>query len=383
MKIATIETRVIGNPWKNWVLVKLTTEDGLVGWGDATAPMALRPVLGALDEISALCIGRDARQIEGLWEMLFTTLYLPNDGTLLCAMAGITTACWDVLGRSLDVPLHQLLGGRVHERIKVYANGWYNGPRDPGAFADKAAEVAERGYRALKFDPFGSAYRALDPAERARSLDIVRAVRDRVGASVDILIEVHDRLTVPEAVRVCRELEEFSPLWVEAPVWSVAPAELTTVAAATPLRIVAGERFTNLGEFAELLASGRFDVVQPEYVELGGIHRLRQVAAIAEAHQATIAPHNARCPLSTAVNGHVDTATRNVFIQETFDEFHVPWARELFDGLPVIADGFLTVSDAPGLGVAVNEELINAHPPGKRNYMNLFSTGWEQRFTVG
>jgi galactonate dehydratase len=152
------------------------------------------------------------------------------------------------------------------------------------------------------------------------------------------------------------------------------------VAEATSLRIVAGERFTNLRDFADLLACGRIDVIQPEYVELGGIHRLRQVSAIAEAHQGMIAPHNARCPISTAVNVQVDTATRNVFIQETFDDFHVQWSRDLFDGIPRIENGGFVVSDAPGVGVTVNEELIDRYPPADRNYMNLFQSGWEQRF---
>jgi galactonate dehydratase len=371
---------VIGNPWKNWVLVKLVTDEGVVGWGDATTPMTYKPVLGAIEEMAPLCVGKDPCQIERLWEALFTTLNLPNDGTLLSAMAGIETACWDVLGKSLNAPLYQLLGGRVHDRIKAYANGWYNGPREAGAFADKAADVVGLGYRALKFDPFGSSFRTLDPAERKTSLDIVRAVRDRVGDMVDLMIEVHDRLTVPEAIRICGELEEFRPLWVEAPVWSTDAAAIGTVAAATSLRIVAGERFTSLGDFAALLATRRVDIVQPEYVELGGIHRLRQVAALAEAYQAMIAPHNARCPISTAVNVHVDAATRNVFIQETFDDFHVPWARELFDGIPRIEDGYLTIPEGPGIGVTVNEALIDRHKPGARNYMNLFSTGWEQRF---
>ena len=380
MKIERIETRVIGNPWKNWVLVRVLTDEGLVGWGDATTPMTYKPVVAAIEEIGKLCVGGDPLQIERLWESLFTTLYLPDDGTLLSAIAGIETACWDILGKSLGAPLHQLLGGRVHDRIKAYANGWYNGPRDEHAFADKAAEVVARGYLALKFDPFGSAFRALDPQERTKSLAIVRAVRDQVGDAVDLMIEVHDRLTPAEAIRICRELEEFRPLWVEAPVWSIDTAALRAVAEATPLRIVAGERLTNLGDFADLLATRRMDIVQPEYVELGGVHRLRQVAALAEAYQGMIAPHNARCPISTAVNVQVDAATRNVFIQETFDDFHVSWAKDLFTGIPAVKDGTFAIPETPGIGVEVNEELAERYPPGERNYMNLFQSGWEKRF---
>src|SRR5690606_38654926 len=242
-----------------------------------------------------------------------------------------------------NASLAQLLGGKVRDRVRAYANGWYNGPREPAAFAEKAAAVVALGYTALKFDPFGTAYRVLDRDERATSLAIVRAVREAVGDGVDLMIEMHDRLSTAEAIRVCRDLEPFDPLWVEAPVWSVDDGALAAVAGATPLRIVAGERFTNLTDFADLLATNRVDVVQPEYVELGGIHRLRQVAALAEARHAMIAPHNARCPLSTAVNVQVDAATRNVFIQETFDDFHVEWAKDLFTGIPRVVDGYFTV----------------------------------------
>ena len=381
MKIASVETRVVGNPWKNWVLVKVVTDDGIVGWGDVTTPMTYRPVVGAIEEMRQLVLHRDPRRIEALWESLFTTLYLPDDGTLLSAMAGIETACWDILGKSLGVPLSQLLGGTVHDRIRAYANGWYNGPREAKAFADKAAEVVALGYTALKFDPFGSAYRVLDPAERRTSLTIAEAVRGAVGDDIDLMIEVHDRLTVPEAIAICHDLEPIAPLWVEAPVWSTDTGALAAVANATRLRIVAGERFTNLADFADLLATGRVDVVQPEYVELGGIHRLRQVAALAEARQAMIAPHNARCPLSTAVNVQVDAATRNVFIQETFDDFHVEWAKELFMGIPRVIDGYFVAGEGAGTGVSINEAFIDRHPPGERNYMNLFRSGWEQRFT--
>ncbi len=379
MKITDLEVRVLGNPWKNWVLVKLVTDEGLVGWGDATTPMSYKPVVAAIEEMRAFCIDKDPRGIEALWDEINKILYLPNDGTLLSAMAGIETACWDILGQSLDAPLCQLFGGVVNPTVKAYANGWYSGPHDKSAYAQKAAEVVDRGYRALKLDPFGNAYRTLEPAERRTGLDILRAVRDTVGDDVDLMIEVHDRLTPVEAIGLCRDLEEIAPLWVEAPVLSSDIEALRTVAEATPLRIVAGERFTNLREFADLLACGRIDVLQPEYVELGGLHRLRQVAGLAEAYQGMIAPHNARCPLSTAANIHVDAATRNVFIQETFDDYHVAWAKDVFEGIPAVVGGYFTPSDAPGLGVKVNENIIDRYPPGETNYMNLFSAGWEQR----
>ena len=381
MKISEVKTFVVGNPWKNWVLVKVETDEGLYGWGDATQGLATQPVVGAIRELRRFYDGRDPLLIEGLWDEMFKGLYLTANGTLLSAMAAIETACWDILGKALGVPLHQLFGGKVRDRIRAYANGWYNGPRDPGFLAEKAAEVVSLGYGALKFDPFGSGYQVLDADERRRCLDLVAAVRQAIGDQADLIIEVHDRLTVPEAVAISRSLEEFAPLWIEAPVWSEDVAALAAVATRSHIRVGAGERFTSLRPFADLLATGHVDLLLPEYVELGGIHRLRQVAALAESYQAVLAPHNARCMLSTAVNVQVGAATRNLLIQETFDDFQVPWARDLFDGLPQIFDGYLEVGDAPGHGIAVNEELIAQHPYADTNFMHFFQDGWERRFS--
>lgn len=381
MKIVSIETHVIGNPWKNWVLVKVITDEGLWGWGDATNSSSPLSVKGAVTEITRFCLGKDPLSPRHVWEEMFIALNLPVRGTILSAMAGIETACWDILGKSLGAPLYTLLGGKVNPRVKAYANGWYKGTREPSFFADRAAEVVERGYQALKFDPFGAAYRILDRAERRFVLSIVRAVRDSVGPDIDILIETHDRLTVPEAIKIADDLDAMGVTWMEAPVWAYDVAALVKVAESTSMRIVAGERFTTLRAFADLLACGRIDVVQPEYIELGGVSRLVQAAAIAEAYQATIAPHNARSPLSTAVNVHVDTATRNVFLQETFNDFHVGWVDEIFDGLPLVVDGHFSASDAPGLGVSINEKAMAKHPYSEKNHMRMFTPGWEARFS--
>ena len=380
MKIIDAKIVVIGNPWKNWVLVKVETDEGLYGWGDATQGLATQPVVGAIRELRRFYLGKDPLAIERLWEEMHKGLYLTANGTLLSAMAGIETACWDILGRALKAPLHQLLGGKVRDRVKAYANGWYKGPREPGFLAERAAEVVGMGYRALKFDPFGAGHRILEPAERRLGIELVRAVRRAVGDDVDLIIEVHDRLTVPEAIQINRRLEEFNPLWVEAPVWSVDGPALAEVARSSVLRIGGGEKFTTLRMFADLFACGRIDLVLPEYIELGGLHRLRQVAAIAEAYQAMVAPHNARSMLSTAVNVHFDAATRNALIQETFDDFNVAWARDVFRGLPRVVDGYLEIPSAPGLGVEVDEVEAAKHPYSDRNFMNLFEEGWERRF---
>lgn len=379
MKIIQISSLVIGNPWKNWVLVKVETDEGLFGWGDATTPLSTAPVVGALKELTPICIGKDPRQPLPLWEEIFKVLYLPSDGTLLAAMAGIETACWDIIGRATGMPLCDLFGGRIRSQVRAYANGWYQGPREPGFLSEKAAEAVALGYTALKFDPFGVGYRHLENADRRKSVENVRAVRDAVGPDVDLMIEMHDRLTPREAITVAHMLAPYGISWLEAPVWATDIEALKAVARVSPIRITAGERFNTLRDFAGLLDGNLFDIIQPEYIELGGISHLRRVAAIAEAFQTSIAPHNARSPLSTAVNVHIDAATPNVFAQETFDHFHVPWVGEVFSGLPKFVRGGLEVPDAPGLGVEIDEKAAADHPYSEKNFMNLFREGWEYR----
>ncbi|MBV9811726.1 MAG: mandelate racemase/muconate lactonizing enzyme family protein [Acetobacteraceae bacterium] len=379
MKIDRIEAFAIGNPWKNWILVKVTSDAGHVGWGEATTGLTTQPAMGALGEIARLFLGRDPRAIQANWMDAHKALYLSGDGVILAAMAGIETACWDIVGKELGLPLYRLLGGLAQPRIRTYANGWYQAERDPARFAERTRAVAAKGYSALKFDPFGHNFRTLDRAERAKTLALVEAVRAALPDDVDIILEFHDRLTPLEALSVARDVARFRPLWIEDPTWSEDVPALARVARDSPVRVAAGERFKTLGKFAELFALGGVDMVLPEYLSLGGLWRMKEAAAVAAAHGALVSPHNAQSPLSTALNVHFDIATHNAFIQECFDDFHVEWADEIFSGYPRIADGCLAPSEAPGHGVSVNEAAFAKHPYGARNFMNMFSAGWEKR----
>ncbi|HEY0420422.1 MAG TPA: mandelate racemase/muconate lactonizing enzyme family protein [Acetobacteraceae bacterium] len=379
MKIDRIDAYIVGNPWKNWILVKIRTDQGHVGWGEATTGLTTMPAFSAVGEIARLFLGRDPREMQRNWHDAHKALYLTSDAAVLAAMAGIDTACWDIAGKELGLPLYRLLGGRAQPRIRTYANGWYQDDRDPVRFAERTQAVAAKGYSALKFDPLGHNYRTLDRAERRRTLQIVEAVRTALPDDVDMILEFHDRLTVPEALSLIRDLAGFRPLWVEDPVFSNDIAALAQVSRESPVRIAGGERFSMPRQFAELFGQGGTDMVLPEYLRLGGLSRLRQAAAIADAHNAMVSPHQAQSPLGTAVNVHFDVATPNAFIQECFDEFHVAWAKDLFGNIPVIQDGCLAPSEAPGHGVSVNEDEIGKHPYSERNFMNLFSAGWEKR----
>jgi galactonate dehydratase len=379
MKIDRIEAFAVGNPWKNWILVKVSTDQGHVGWGEATTGLTTMPTVGAIGEIARLFLGRDPRAIQQNWQDAHKALYLSTDGGIMAAMAGIETACWDISGKELGLPLYRLLGGLAQPRIRTYANGWYQADRDPVRFAERTRAVAAKGYSALKFDPLGHNYRTLDRAERWRTLELIEAVRKALPNDVDMILEFHDRLTEVEALSMARDVQQFRPLWIEDPVWTENVTAFARVGRESPVRIAGGERYKTLRPFAELFALGGIDMVLPEYLGVGGLWRLKQVAAIAEAHNAMVSPHNAQSPLSTALNVHFDVATPNAFIQECFDDFHVEWSNDLFEGVPTIKDGFLAPSEAPGHGVRVNEAEIGKHPYSERNFMNLFSAGWEKR----
>jgi galactonate dehydratase len=374
MKIVDVQTFVVGNPWKNWVFVLLSTDEGITGVGEATSGLSTKPHEAAVHELKPLYLGQDPRDVTAVWDRMYKGSYL-NQNT---AMSAIEMACWDILGKSLGVPVWRLLGGKIRPRIRAYANGWYRGPREPGAFAEAAAGVVARGYTALKFDPFGDAYRFISPEELRRSMAIVAAVRVAVGDGVEILIEGHDRFSVSTAIEVARGLAEYSPFWFETPVMSTEVEAMAEVSRASPVRVVGGERFSSKGDFARLLQTRTIDVVQPEVLRTG-VGGLIKIAGMAEAFDAFVAPHNAQSPFTTVVNTHIGATLPNLLIQECFDDFLEPWSREILSGAVQIVDGYIEVPDAPGFGVELHPDEMAKYPYADRNFLRLFEAGWERR----
>jgi len=374
MKIIDLKTFVVGNPWKNWIFVKLYTDEGITGLGEATGGLATKSILGDLEELKRFIIGEDPRYPEVIWYKMYKGRYLGTSP----AMSGIELACWDILGKTLGVPVWQLLGGKHREYLRVYANGWYRGPRDPKFFAEKAKELAERGYTALKFDPFGSAYLQIDRENERKAIEIVRAIREAVGPDVDILIEGHDRFTLSTAIRIGKYLEEFQPLWFETPVKSTDIKASIEVARDINIPVALGERFSRLEQFAEVLSERVINIIQPEVLNLG-LANAKKICGMAEAYGALIACHQAQSPLCTAINTHLHASIPNFLIQENFDDFLEPWTWEVLTGVPRVEKGCIKVSDTPGWGVELNEKEIEKYPYGPENFLLLFEDGWEMR----
>ena len=375
MKITEVKTHIVGNPWKNWVFVEVQTDEGVTGIGEATGGLATKPIVEQVKELGRFILGEDPLHPNRIWEKMYKGIYLKNNP----AISGIEVACWDILGKSLNAPIWQLLGGKHQTKLRAYANGWYQGPRDPAFFAEAATKVVEKGYTALKFDPFGSAYRFMDRGETRRSLQIVAAVREAVGEDVDLLIEAHDRLSVSTAVQIGRALEEYTPMWFETPVMSTDIRATIEIAKAINIPVASGERFKRLSECLDLVSSRVVSILQTETLNIGGIGPARKSAAIAESAEAFIALHQAQSPFNTAVNAHIHASIPNFLIQECFDDFLAPWSKEIMMGVPQVVDGYLKPSDEPGIGVQLNLKEMAKHPYGQNNFLRLFEDGWERR----
>ncbi|MDR2303841.1 MAG: mandelate racemase/muconate lactonizing enzyme family protein [Treponema sp.] len=376
LKITDIKIFVVGNPWKNWIFIRILTDEGIDGLGECTGGLETKSHEAFVTELKSRVIGKNPLNITGLMDFLRKTLFLNSGG---CAVSGIEAACWDITGKVCRKPLYQLLGGKAREKIRVYANGWYQGPRTPEGFAEKAKEMVKKGYTALKFDPFGKAYKYMSVEDENLSIRIVEAVRKAVGETVDILIEAHDRFSISQAVRIAGRLEEYRPFWFETPVLSDNFEAVCEVARRVRIPVIAGERTSQPRELAKLLAKGVLDLVNPEYLGCGGIGGLMDCFALARGFDAFVAPHNAQSPYSTAVNVHVGITQPNLIIQECFDDASVEGAGRALSGYPKQKDGFIEPADTPGIGVSFNEEIAAQYPYGDKNFLWMFDDGWERR----
>ncbi len=380
MRITRATTYIVGNPWKNWLFVRLDTDQpGLYGIGEGSLNAFAKTVEAAVHELAPRYEGMDPFQVETIHQRMTRDVYSEGGQIQMNAVACVEIACWDIIGKATSRPIYDLLGGRYHEALPVYANGWYAGPRTPDSFAEKAIDVIERGYKALKFDPFGAAHRVMEIDDRRLSIAIVRAVREAVGPSVQIMIEGHRRFSVAEAIRIGEEIAEFNPTWFEEPTDHMKIDATAEVARKISVPVATGESFTTSHQFAELLAHNTVHILQPDPSNLGGIWKTRQVCAMVDAHYGVVAPHQAQGPISTATCVQIGACTPNLLVQELFDEFNVSWERELVDHAPKVVEGKIAIPDGPGLGVDLNWAEVEKHPYEVSNFLPLFAPGWERR----
>jgi galactonate dehydratase len=384
MKITDVETFVVGTDWRNLTIVRLHTDEGLTGLGEARMVNHTDALVGYLAEAGPRhVVGHDPFHMEELVKKLGRDDFSRAGEVLSSGMAIFETACWDIVGKALDQPVYNLLGGPVREKVKAYANGWYRVERTPEEFHAAARKVVERGYRALKLDPFGPGHYELERDEKLRAVALVEAVRDAIGPEPEIMLEMHGRFSPATAVEMAKMMEPFGLGWVEEPVPPVNLKALKKAAEGMPggIPVATGERIHQRLEYREVFELQAADVIQPDISHIGGLLETKKLAAWADAYYVTLAPHNVGGQINTAAALHLAACTTNFKIQEYFNDFADPWVRETAPGLPGVVDGYFALPQGPGLGVELDEEVIAAHPK-KNVHFNLFAEGWEKRETT-
>jgi galactonate dehydratase len=385
MKIAGLKTFVVGNPppaagGRYFIFLKLTTADGIEGVGEVyNASFGPAAVVAQIEDVYTGHVeGMDPFRIETLWRNVYGRGYSQRpDITLMGVLSGIEMALWDIVGKSLGKPVYELLGGKVHERLRSYTYLYPNFDKgedtysnskvytDPDAAAEKALYYVEQGFTAVKFDPAGP-YTTHDPRQPAleameRSGRFCKRIREAVGTRCDLLFGTHGQFTTSGAIRFVRHLEAYDPLWFEEPVPPEMPEEMAKVARQTKIPIAAGERLCTKYEFARVLETGAASILQMNLGRVGGLLEAKKIAGMAEAHYAQIAPHLYCGPIVGAANIQIAACSPNFLILESIERWDGFQAKLLKSPI-VWEDGHVIPPTSPGLGVELNEDVALAHP---------------------
>ncbi len=379
MKITDVITLVMGTSWRNLTFVKVETDEGLTGISEVRMNNRTDALVAYIDGAKRRhVIGSDPFNTEDLYQRMFRDDYGRAGEIVATGISVIEIACWDIIGKALNQPVYRLLGGACRDKIKAYANGWYRVERTPEEFHAAAKKVIEKGYKALKFDPFGAGYYELSYEEKLKSVSLVESVRDAVGPDVEILVEMHGRFSPYTAIEIAAELEQYKPSWVEEPVPPDNIAALAKASDSINLPVATGERLHNKYEYRELINLQAADILQPDITQTGGFLETKKIAAMGDMCYMTVAPHNVGGPVSTATALHFAACTTNFKIQEHFNDFSEAWVKEAATGCPEVIDGYFSLPNGPGLGMELNEDLIAQHPYREGSF-NLWEDDWHKR----
>jgi galactonate dehydratase len=361
MKIVAQKTFVANVSRTNFVFVKLYTDEGIEGVGEATLEWKTKTIVAALEDLERVVVGRDPFASDAIVDQLHRDSYWRTGAVFRTALGAIEAALLDIKGKALNVPVFELLGGKFRERVDCYANHWFYGATTPEQYAANAKNAVALGYKALKWDPFDTADLEMSPKQRRQTIEIVEAVRDAVGPDVRLMLDVHGRLNVPTAIAMCRALARFDLTWIEEPTPPESIEALADVRARSPVPIAAGERWFEPGRFIEALNRKAVDVIQPDVSHAGGLAETKRIAHLAHSHMIPVAPHNPVGPVMNAMTLHLSVAIPNFSVFETV-AMDVPWRKELVRETLRFDDGALLAPTAPGLGVELIEEACARFP---------------------
>jgi galactonate dehydratase len=362
MKITDIQVHLCEAGYRNWLFVEIHTDEGVTGVGEGTTEGQVLTVKARIEEMGRYLLGKDPQDISLHTQLLTRDPFWVGGYVSGSALAALEMAMWDISGKKLGVPLWRLWGGRIRDRVRAYANGWYFGVEGPEDWGDRAGEVAELGYTAMKFDPFGRAGPRISREELDYAQAIVREVRRGAGPGADLLIEAHGRFDIHAAIQAARAVEPFDCFWYEEPVIPGNHAALRQLADAVSIPVATGERVYSRQDARELLELHAATVLQCDVCHCGGLEEIRKIAAVAETYSVAIAPHNPNGPVATAACLAIDAVTPNFMIQEMFTPWDVDWRDTVVIGSSRVVDGYIEVPDRPGLGVELVHDELAKHP---------------------
>ena len=375
MKITAVKTFLVEGIKYNWTLVKVETDAGIHGWGEATNWPGSPLIEAACQHIGQFVIGMDARRIDYIWTKIYRDMHwLGQAGPLLSAISAIDIALWDIKGKALNAPVYELLGGMYRGRIQLYANYWFiDGDASAASYARQARETVASGFTALKFDPFAHVHygygddlsdtNQLDAAQKQGALDLVATVAEAVGPDLPIAIETHAFLNGPTAVEMAHRLAQldFNCMWYEEPALPEYPDAIADIRRQIPLPVCVGERLHSRYMAKRILDAQAADILMPDITRCGGISEMRKIANMAEAYNVPIAPHNPNGPISTIASAHTMATIPNFYRQE-FMVKDVVWRDTCLSHKLPIEDGYFVLPDRPGLGFDIDETELLRRP---------------------
>ncbi len=359
MKITALELFTVP---PRWLFLKVSTDEGYVGWGEPIVEGQAGTVRGAVEDMSDYLLGRDPRQIEDIWQTLFRARFYRGGPVMMSAIAGVNQALWDIKGKFHGVPIYELLGGKVRDRVQVYAGISGDRPED---VATQAQQRKDEGLNAVKMGAVETVHYMDTFQHIDEAVARVAAVRAQVGNDFSIAVDFHGKVHKPMAKMLIRELEPYHLMFVEEPILPMHNESLLDLKRSTSIPIATGERMYSRWDFKAILAQGSVDIIQPDVSHAGGISEVLRIAAMAEAYDVALAPHCPLGPIALASCIQVDAVAYNALIQEQSLGIHYNTSADLLDYLadPAVfqyEDGYVNLPTAPGLGIALNEEKIRA-----------------------
>jgi galactonate dehydratase len=362
MRVTKVKTFVYC-PNRNWVFVKLETDEGITGWGETTIIGQEQSVEACIRDLAVYLVGRDPRHIELHWTTMLRNSWFRPSLVITSAMSALEIAMWDILGKSLDAPVYQLLGGPCRKKLKVYLNDWTGDSPEIDDIIASARRCVDQGAAALKWDPLWRCDVYPGEAQFRRAVRNVALLREAVGEDVELMVDCCGRLSPENAARFAQEIEPYSITWLEEPIPTDADVSaLLTVTGATTIPVCVGERIATRRGFTSILENRAAGVLNPDPGHAGGILETKKIADMADAYYIPVNPHNCGGPVLNAANMHIGATIPNFLIHEFFASDMPHFERIIKDGFPVVKDNCLEVSDRPGLGVELDEAALSGKP---------------------